>query len=191
MKPYLQTAFLMEIFAAMMLMISLILPWHAEHGSGLEVLGLAIETTVPMGLAGSEASEIPISQWWLVWIIPSVAIVMGIRAAVGFTLPERGTGHRLIFQFLVIPMLLVCLWYLFASGEHIETSYWLVMSSAGLLILVYLLEFTIPEDQPSHLPPDHPDRIEAGDYVLCRQCGEFNVPETRTCRSCGAPIYPD
>ena len=194
-KGFLRFAYSLEVGAAFALLLSLALPWSTLIGSGLDVMQLAIETKIAFGLDPFHPNYLPVSHWWIIWIIPLVAVAFLIRGIMGIFTPPMTEGVYVTWILLVF-MLVSTAWYAAAFYEELEVGFWLSAMACGILAASTVVEFLIPEKTFEEryletLPPDHPDRIWAGDYKPCPNCGEPNNHDDKRCRSCGVPIYPD
>lgn len=196
MANYRLTAYTIEILAAVSILITLLLPWHEEQGRGWEVLLLALNTLIPIGHP-FDPEYIPVSQWWLVWIIPLVCAVLLMRAIIGGMYKNVELGHsRMILLFIMLGTVASFSWYGFSFTEDLQPGYFLAAVGGILLALTLIIETLLPdktayEKYIDTLPPDDPERIMAGAYKICPYCTAFNTPEARVCHECGIRLFAD
>jgi hypothetical protein len=75
-------AYLIEVGAVLALNLALLLPWTSEHGCGLAILRLAWDSRVAMGMPFN-FRLVPISQWWIMWLLPMGGMLLVARAILG------------------------------------------------------------------------------------------------------------
>src|SRR5688572_19253168 len=135
------TAYIIEVVAAISVCLSLLLPWHQEYGTGLKVLAQALNVLIPFGLDPFDPNYIPVSQWWLVWIIPMVGIVLGLRGAVSLLYINAAPEHnRFVLGFILLWMGIVFAWFGLTYERDVQIGYWLCGVSTFVQIITVLIE---------------------------------------------------
>src|SRR5574341_677533 len=180
-----------QVGAALSILVTFLLPWHMLYGRGVDMLYNAITSKIAFGLNPFDPDYIPVSQWWLIWIIPLVNIVIGFRGILyAVYIKVEPNYNRQILAAMMLLMGIIFLWIKLAFEEkNLESGFQYASISAIILMIAIFMEMLLPrksaeEIYMENLPADHPDRLWAGEYRICLVCGEFNVPEVRTCRYC-------
>ena len=196
MRKYWLYTYVLQAAAVLMMLSVLPLQWHTVHGSGFDLLKLALETKIPFGLGDPfDPDYIAISQWWIIWNILFAGIVLGLRATTGYIF-ERLHGQRKAVAATVVLLAVSFGWYSAAYYDGILLGFWLEVIAAGVLVGSVGVEMMLPEKRREEirlerLPPDHPDRLMQGDYRICPACGEFNNIHVKNCRECNHVLYPN
>jgi uncharacterized paraquat-inducible protein A len=91
-------------------------------------------------------------------------------------------------------MLAAVAWFGLTFTASLKPGYFLATTSVLVIVWVVFTEMRLPPKTPyelylATLPPDHPERLAAGDFALCEYCQTFNEPLARVCRACGLRIY--
>jgi|GEM_PF-4000024 len=195
MQKYWTYTYWLQIVAMISMFLAMPLQWHTEHGTGLSLMQKAIDTTIQFGLDPWNPDEIPVSQWWIVWIIPLIGLTFGLRATNGLIFKQL-RGQRILVSLLIFVITVATLWYIATFSEDLLIGFWAEILSLVLLIIALFVEMTLPDYTPEEyhlrrLAPDHPDRLTEGYYRVCMTCGEFNDFDHKVCHSCGATLPID
>lgn len=197
MRKYFRATYAMQFVAATSLLVALFLPWHVRGGTAIDLIGRMFDNFFfPYSL---------VSPWVLLAMLPVTAIVSMTRGVMGVMFYDEVMWYKLAWRlglFSVISMA----WFYAAFGvdddmagtqvSDLRVGYWLTGTSLLMLVVVLILERTIPKEDPalqrlSRLPLNHPERILSGYYRACPNCSSPNDPKARRCVNCGILLLPE
>jgi uncharacterized paraquat-inducible protein A len=130
---------------------------------------------------------------WGLWVLPLATIGVMVRAAGGLVV-DGAEGNRQIWVLLVF-MGVAMVWVYASFSDGLQGGFWIGAGSIVALFISILTELNLPEQTKEEsyldsLPPDHPDRVIAGAYRVCPNCGAFNAPQSKRCHHCGIMLTP-
>jgi hypothetical protein len=198
---YWRQTYFVQLSAALMMFLAMPLQWSSEHGTGLQLLNKALDTTIAIGLNPFRPNYIPVSQWWIVWIIPALGALLGLRAINGLIFTQL-EGKQYFVRVITLAMLLASGWYGAAFSPSLQIGFWIEMVAAWTLIAavwleLWLLEFApvFAEQHTRFVAPPDPDQVAAPSQPtptppspICGQCGHVNSLIATTCQQCGAAL---
>lgn len=195
---YYRITYGLQAIAALNVLIALLLPWHTATGSAFQLMQRPLEDfALPLSL---------FNVWWLMWLLPPVAVLSLIRGTMGAFERSFMPGRRTALITSGAALLSAAWFYINFWDEHnttlvttagdLQIGYWLTVSSLMLLTLLILTEWLLPEQDPrlvrlARLAEDDPERIWEGHYRICTYCGSPNDPTRRRCIFCGMMILPE
>lgn len=193
MQRYWYSAYVMQLTAVVSMFVAMLLKWHTEHGTGLSLMNKALTTTIKFGLDPFNPDEIPVSHWWIVWIIPLIGVALGMRSIVGVMF-KRLKGQAILAGLLGFFAIVSSAWYIFNFHRDLLIGFWMEMVALGILLVAVVIEFLLPDHTPYeqyilHLPPDHPERIASGYTKVCDICGTHNDLDAKICRDCHSRLF--
>jgi hypothetical protein len=194
----------------------MLLSWHTEHGTGIRLMERALHTFVAFALGNPwKPDYLPFSQWWIVWVIPVLAIVLGLRAIIGIIFKTL-EGQWKILAGMGFMMTVGASWYIAAFSEKLLDGFWVEMVGMGFLLSLLLWEIWLPPAVPP-VPVDfygYPaDRqhdndvphqgyqggILSGEIMdseprytpICPACGTLNELGAKRCVACRYELIPE
>ncbi|MBZ0309664.1 MAG: hypothetical protein K8I82_26605 [Anaerolineae bacterium] len=164
----------LEIAAAVSVLLSLAMPWHTVHGSGVQTLAYGFSREAAMLIVNYGRMTLYVSSWMLLMVIPLLAILFGIRGALGVMTLHLSNDSFL--RLLVIFMAASTVWYWQANPEHLASGFWLCGFSVALLCLAMVIEFNLPEEKV-HEKRSIRDLMKSNlpeGFIACPHCGAPN-----------------
>lgn len=164
----------LEIAAAFSVLLSLAMPWHTVHGSGLQTLTYGFSREAAMLVIVYGRVTLFFSSWMLLILIPLLAILFGIRGALGVMTLQLSNDSFL--RLLVIFMAASTVWYWQANPDHLASGFWVCGFSVALLCLAMVIEFNLPVEK-IHGKRSIRDLMTGSlpdGFIACPHCGAPN-----------------
>lgn len=196
---YWRQTYIVQIVAALMMFLAMPLQWSSDHGTGLELMNKALDTTIGMGIDPFNPKQVPLSQWWIVWIIPALGAILGLRAVNGIIFKQL-EGKQFFTRAVTIAMFMASGWYAAVFSPTLKTGFWIEMVAAWTLIVavwleLWLIEFMPIESKRRFVAPSEPEQVAASSqaspayHPICAACGHLNPLGTAQCQQCHQSLY--
>jgi hypothetical protein len=207
--------YILQLSAVMLMLAAMFLSWHTEHGTGIRLMERALNTFVAFALGNPwEPDYLPLSHWWIVWVIPVLAIALGMRAVIGIIFKVLD-GQWKILLGMGFMMTVGAAWYIAAFSAKLLAGFWVEMTGMGFLLSLLLVEISLPAASPIPVdfygyPPDRqPDLDEPPYYAggiltgeimdsepqgyspICPACGTLNELGAKSCIACRYELIPE
>lgn len=173
---YLRITYGLQLLASGNLLLALFLPWHSTIRSPITVI---IKLVIGV--------EVPFQYWnqltplWLLLLLLPVIIISIMRGLMGVFENHR-VGMLKVVRRASYAALIPVVWFYFSSteiGGRLQFGYWLTIFSVGLLILLIMVESSLPAELRQKV------------YFACPNCGQANPPKNRRCNHCGILLFPE
>lgn len=174
-----------EIAASFSVLLSLALPWHTEHGTGIATLSYGFSREAAMVVLSYGVVVIYLSSWMLLAFIPLLALLFGIRAALGVMTLRLSNDS--ILRLLVVVMAASTLWFWQANPDAVASGFWVCALSVVLLSLAILVEFSLPIEKihGKRSIRDLMAEVYVEGFISCPHCGAVNDDTEDFCLTCG------